>query len=688
MWNVQELSEALACGLILLCFGACGGESNGGNIAECENDATQDVPCGPNGENRQEQRCVAYQWEDVGDCQDVEECEEGETRRVACGDRDAGLINERCNSRRHWVPADQERQSYCEGEADQEACLCVLPETCTGEHTDVQPCGLNDRGTTKRTCEEGQWTEFDACNDPDECEDDAEQTRECFGEEGQFGTLVQNRACENGYWSSYSACAEPAECYDDEETWLVCGDDSRGIVHKQCVDGWWNDVDEGACYQTADGLLRGVQSVSLYFDDSAYLSAWGDNRRGALGVREGDPGWGKPHLTTPTEVGVPAPAILNVDWAPVLAWRFGAARSHQCSIDASKKLWCWGRNGSGQLALPADDDTIYPPTQISLPEDEEVTFVAVAEHATCAVGNEHALYCWGDNAHGKLGVEDIEQTHVPQLIEDALLDYKIGGLWMSGAHGCMLDASELPSLHCWGDNRHGQTHHSETEKIVPYASAPGGLQSVPAFMPPTLPDDGYSHIHDENFRDFVMAPDNLYYAQQTNAFFSFLDEDEPLNSSYRIRVNGVGSNLKGQLGASYSAQESQGVPIFDVVGTNLDAIPQLEFYAGGETVCVYAKSYDDPEPRFLCQGENNAGQIGDLGTAFFDSFQDLTDDVDPNREGIASAVVGEDFLCVLLEETQRIRCRGNNEHGQLGDGTTTSRQESDYVQHRTSPTLP
>lgn len=668
-------------GLIAIGLAACGSDSEQNYTAECQNGETRTIACGSNDENTQQQVCVAYRWEDQGPCQDIAECEEGQTRRVACGPRDAGLIDERCNRRQHWVPKDDARAAYCEDHDDVALCLCVLPDTCTGEHTDVQPCGYNDRGSTKRVCSEGHWSEFDACNDPDECEDDVVQLRECFGESGEFGTLVQQRTCTHGYWSSYGPCEDPAECYEGDVEWFGCGRDGRGIVQKQCEGGWWSDIDEGTCYQTADGILSGAQSASLYFDDSAYLSAWGDNRRGALGVREGDPGWGATHLTTPTEVGVPAPAALDVDWVPVVAWRFGAARSHQCSIDASRTLWCWGRNDAGQLGLPADDEIVHPPTQINLPDGEDATFVAVAEQATCAVGDETRLYCWGDNAYGKLGVEDLEQTHIPQLVEDNLGGYKIAGLWMSGAHGCMLDALGTQTLYCWGDNRHGQTHESEAEAIVPYANPPSGMTSIGFFIPPDIPSDGANFSSVVDFQDFVMTPDNLFYVTKVLVSITFLDEDEPLTTSTRIQVNGVGSNLNGQLGEAYSDHESQGVPVLDVVGSSRHGEPMLAFYAGGDTVCAYAKSYDDPEPRFLCQGDNSNGQIGDSDTLFFDSFQDLTDDVDPDREGVKSAIVGEDFLCVLLDKTQRIRCRGNNEHGQLGDGTTTSRDWSGYVLH-------
>lgn len=670
------------CAVFSISLGACLSSGEQELISQCENEQTRTINCGANGENIQHQVCRNYRWENEGYCLDIAQCEKGETQELPCGEQNEGVILQVCNDRNRWAPEDQERLTFCENAEDLEECLCVLPETCTGPHTDKRSCGINERGTKTRTCADGLWSEFNVCSDPDECKDDAQQTRECFGQHGEFGTLVQTRVCEKGRWSSYGDCVDPAECHDGEEAWLACGDDGRGVVPKKCVNGWWASADENVCYQTADGLLRGAQSVSLYFNDSAYLSAWGDNRRGALGVREGDPEWGKPYLTTPTEVGVPAPAALEVDWSPVLAWRFGAARSHQCSIDSSKKLWCWGRNDAGQLALPADQaDTIHPPTQIDLPQDEEVTFVAVAEQSTCAVGNERHLYCWGDNAHGKLGMENIEQTHVPQLVEDNLKGYKISGLWMSGAHGCMLDALGTPSLHCWGDNRHGQTNESERPIVVPYDSAPRGLTSVPLFMPPDLPGGDHSAVTSEKFQDFVMTPDNLYYINMMILRFGFDDDDEPLRTSYRIRVNGVGSNLNGQLGEAYSEHESQGVPIIDAVGSNRDGMPQLDFYAGGDTICAYVKSYDEPEPRFLCQGENNAGQIGDPNIASFENFQDLTDDVDPNREGIASAVVGEDFLCVLLENSRRIRCRGNNEHGQLGDGTTTSRAYSDYVLH-------
>ena len=69
-----------------------------------------------------------------------------------------------------------------------------------------------------------------------------------------------------------------------------------------------------------------------------------------------------------------------------------------------------------------------------------------------------------------------------------------------------------------------------------------------------------------------------------------------------------------------------------------------------------------------CWGNNTSGQVGD-GT---NVSQWTPVDVVGLSSGVSMIVAGDDHSCALLT-TGEVRCWGNNERGQLGDGSTTAR---------------
>lgn len=100
--------------------------------------------------------------------------------------------------------------------------------------------------------------------------------------------------------------------------------------------------------------------------------------------------------------------------------------------------------------------------------------------------------------------------------------------------------------------------------------------------------------------------------------------------------------------------------------------------AMGDVSCVFRELNGELTYR-RCTGDNSEGQLHESAEHLI-TLTDIPNDLS-NGEEITELAIGYDSLCVLLRNTRRIRCRGGNAYGQLGDGTTDSRRESRFMMH-------
>jgi alpha-tubulin suppressor-like RCC1 family protein len=161
--------------------------------------------------------------------------------------------------------------------------------------------------------------------------------------------------------------------------------------------------------------------------------AWGENSRGELGV--GDTAI----HDRPIETGH--------TWSDI-----GPGIFTTCALDDDQLLSCWGRNDHGQLGL-GDHSDRHTPARV---DDHLWIMVSTMEsYFTCGIDLDAALYCWGTNAAGGLGVGDTMEraapTHVVAL-GDGWQDVRGGG---GGSEGFACGIHE-GAVYCWGTNGDGQ----------------------------------------------------------------------------------------------------------------------------------------------------------------------------------------------------------------------------------------
>jgi alpha-tubulin suppressor-like RCC1 family protein len=156
--------------------------------------------------------------------------------------------------------------------------------------------------------------------------------------------------------------------------------------------------------------------------------------------------------TDAAEAGLP-PLII----APTVAAGFGLT----CSGRPSGRVYCWGKNDTGQLGNLLTSTTPTPtPTQVA--QITTAARVVTTTGSACALLTDHTVWCWGNNSSGQLGhpiAADTPNTYSPTPTKVAGL----ADVMEIGAGGSFVCARKADSsVWCWGDNTSNQLGHSNT----------------------------------------------------------------------------------------------------------------------------------------------------------------------------------------------------------------------------------
>jgi len=432
--------------------------------------------------------------------------------------------------------------------------------------------------------------------------------------------------------------------------------------------GIWLLSCQQTIYLQVTALQTGAYHTCATLIDSTF-KCWGFNDSGQLG--QGDT------VNRGNAPGQMGNALLNIDVGThrtVIAFTTGGF--HTCVILDNFTVKCWGNNLSGQLGLgdtanrgdgPDEMGDTLPAVDLGVDVDgnplQAVAISAGAFH-TCAVLNDKAaeqslVKCWGDNSSGQLGLGDTaNRGDAPNEMGNSLPPVDLGtgrtavGIVAGAYHSCAL--LDDFTIKCWGDNRDGQLGQGDTNNR---GDAPGEMGDS---LPPIDLGTGRTAT-------FVAA--GLYDT------CSVLDDGT---------AKCWGDNQSGQLGqGSMNAlgddpnEMGDNLPPIDL-GTGRTA---LILSVNGDPVSDRASAcalLDDSTVK--CWGDNSAGQLGQGNTAAMPTIgtqsNEMGDNLPPIDLGDSGKAIdlGSAFYhtCALLS-SQRMKCWGLNDVGELGLGDTVNR---------------
>ena len=310
-----------------------------------------------------------------------------------------------------------------------------------------------------------------------------------------------------------------------------------------------------------------------------------------------------------------------------------AGYGHTVAIDEEGKVYTWGFNEFGQLGYVTEDNSTEP-ICISDKDNElkgkKIISISAGGAHTVAIDEEGKAYTWGYNEFGQLGDGTTTNSVLPICISDKENELKGKRIVdISAGYGHTVAIDEEGKVYTWGNNGDGQLGDGTTTNSVLPICLSNKENELKGKKIISI-SAGYGHT-------VAIDEEGKAYTWGYNEFGQ-LGDGTTTNSVLPICISDKENELKGKRIVDISA-------------------------GYGHTVAI------DEEGKVCTWGDNKGGQLGD-GTTTNSVLPICISDKDNELKGkkIISISAGG-YHTVAIDKEGKVYTWGDNEVGQLGDGT-------------------
>lgn len=381
--------------------------------------------------------------------------------------------------------------------------------------------------------------------------------------------------------------------------------------------------------------------TSCVVHENGDLSCWGHH--GFLEL--GDIAIEEPHPTGYREDTYPVAKRFSL---PHRARQISLGALHACALvkdnAGAGRVWCWGWNRYGNVGTGSNTAPLAPQEVVGLYDlGGSAKAVASGLRHGCALMDDDALYCWGEN-RSKMIAPEQEATAIlgPTLIPGSYASVSVG---MN--HLCAVDRQG--ELHCWGRSVEGQ--HGPAQGLTGLADVALGLihtcVRTREGQVDCMGQNNLNVLATQGLDNF-MEPLRVDFPEEpVVSFSSGLYHVCALVASGNVYC--WGNNDKGQLGNGVTSSSSRPLSL---------GLSEVQHIAAGTQ---HACALHGAPTRVSCWGLNSHGQSGDERAAIVETPRALAF---PEGQQMLALSLGDGHSCAL--GSSDVFCWGKNDVAQLG----------------------
>ena len=385
---------------------------------------------------------------------------------------------------------------------------------------------------------------------------------------------------------------------------------------------------------TKNGVKKRNISENWFIDKKGKVYTWGENDYGQLG--DG----------TTTDSNEPI-CISDIENSPLKGKNIVDIYDRGDTIiakDSNGKLYSWGCNARGALGNGTTTDSNKPicisDIENSTLKGKDIVDVYVYETngiiSVIAKDSNGKLYSWGYNNWGQLGNGTRIDSNIPICISDIenspLKGKNIVNIYQANQRVIAKDSNG--KLYSWGYNGYGQLGNGTTTN---------------SSMPVCISDVENSQLKGKNIVDIYDWGYTIIAKDSNGKLYSW------------------GYNILGDLGDGTTTDSSIPICISDIENSPLKGKNIVDVYDG-----PIAK---DSNGKLYSWGNNSSGSLGD-GTETSSSIPICISDIENSplkgKEMVYVHLTNGNTSVIAKDSNGKLYSWGNNDRGQLGNGTTTN----------------